>query len=96
MVEAEVKFEPDKQTFDVDSYNFGLIDKKGHTYQLVTHNPRLVSDSAQINGLYWDFDFWRGQLFFAVPKNTQISDYTLTFSDKVNTTVPIDLAKLTK
>jgi len=89
MIEVEVNQTNDSY-YAVSKDNFSLIDKEEFAYPQVTHDPQhMTSGSAKL---------WRGQLFFAVPKGSPSSNYSLIFntsswSQKAKTVV--DLSKLT-
>jgi len=89
MIEVEVN-ETNDSYHAVSKDNFSLIDKEEFAYPQVTHDPQhMTSGSAKL---------WRGQLFFAVPKGSPSSNYSLIFntsswSQKAKTVV--DLSKLT-
>jgi len=89
MIEVEVN-ETNDSYHAVSKDSFSLVDKDEFAYPQVDHSPQyLTSGSAKL---------WRGQLFFAVPKGSPSSNYTLIFStsswsQKAKTVV--DLSKLT-
>lgn len=98
MLEVKVQFASEEDSFAVDSSAFGLISKDGFAYPQVPYTPSLASETRN---MYPGFLFWRGQIFFAVPKNTTIADYNLTFTYPADIwgnkeTLTIDLAKVVK
>jgi|GEM_PF-1789090 len=92
MIEVEVNETNDSYASFcyVSKDSFSLLDKDEFAYPQVDHNPQyMTSGSARL---------WRGQLFFAVPKDSPPSNYSLIFntsswSQKAKTVV--DLSKLT-